>query len=388
MYREELFKRDGNKHHINRYINFIEAILKEDLCEYDARHHILPKGKGCWPEFSNLRRHRWNCVKMTNRQHFIAHMMLYKAFPHIKSIVYSANMMKSLHGSGSASKLYAELRENIADLISENNTGIRRTPEEKARISNNMKDTLVVYLKNDPEKNRFRVHKDDMTDDMVYYRTGTTHTEKTKHKMSMDRRNRVWVTDGKEQKFVKEDKIPKGFSRGYIIEGDKSYLKELIWCENEETGEKRRLHEKDIKYPWVRGRSCLKENNPGFDIANSMHNVTDLANNRCIKVFEVDKTIHGPGSSRSTNDTVIYVVDNNIFTNKKAFYSYLWGKGIYIDDHRVIIKKPHFNNSKEKFEFRKKYEGKYLSDVIYFEAIPLKDFKLDKHNEKEIRWDE
>lgn len=71
-------------HYLNRYINFIENCkIKNKNApsgHYFENHHILPKAEGWFPEYSNLRKYRWNSVKLTPRQHLIAHMILWKAY--------------------------------------------------------------------------------------------------------------------------------------------------------------------------------------------------------------------------------------------------------------------------------------------------------------------
>lgn len=72
-----LKSREGNLHFINRYIKFIIA-CNGTAAEYIERHHICPKA--FFPEYADLRSHKWNCAKLTARQHFIAHWMLAKAY--------------------------------------------------------------------------------------------------------------------------------------------------------------------------------------------------------------------------------------------------------------------------------------------------------------------
>lgn len=79
-----LKSKSHNSLYLNRYINFIESckIKNENTTSghYFENHHILPKAEGWFPEYINLRKHRWNLVKLTARQHLIAHMMLWKAY--------------------------------------------------------------------------------------------------------------------------------------------------------------------------------------------------------------------------------------------------------------------------------------------------------------------
>lgn len=73
-----LYSKPHNKHYLNRYIKFIESrhILEDGLYEL---HHICPKAKDLFPEF-NSKEFSWNFIKLSYREHFIAHWLLWKAY--------------------------------------------------------------------------------------------------------------------------------------------------------------------------------------------------------------------------------------------------------------------------------------------------------------------
>lgn len=64
--------------YLNRYFRFIESrkLRDNDSTHYES-HHILPKADDMFPEF---RDDPSNIILLTPREHFIAHMMLAKAF--------------------------------------------------------------------------------------------------------------------------------------------------------------------------------------------------------------------------------------------------------------------------------------------------------------------
>ena len=68
-----------NPHYLKRYWKFICSI-PSDQKGYTESHHICPKSKDLFPEYSSFRENPWNKVKLTPRQHFIAHWMLWKAY--------------------------------------------------------------------------------------------------------------------------------------------------------------------------------------------------------------------------------------------------------------------------------------------------------------------
>lgn len=72
-----------NKHYLKRYIRFIQRCIKANQSlttnTYMENHHILPKSKYFWFEYLSFKDFPWNRARLTYRQHFIAHWMLYKS---------------------------------------------------------------------------------------------------------------------------------------------------------------------------------------------------------------------------------------------------------------------------------------------------------------------
>lgn len=73
-YEKWLVETADNKHYIRRYVKFIQTRSGES----GVKHHIMPKS--LFPTFEDFREHAWNCVVLTDREHFIAHLMLARAF--------------------------------------------------------------------------------------------------------------------------------------------------------------------------------------------------------------------------------------------------------------------------------------------------------------------
>ena len=69
-----------NEHHFNRYVKFINSRLDRKLERgtITERHHIIPKS--IMPEYTSMTKYRWNIIKLTIREHMIAHIMLHFAF--------------------------------------------------------------------------------------------------------------------------------------------------------------------------------------------------------------------------------------------------------------------------------------------------------------------
>ncbi len=69
-----------NPHYLNRYISFIQRCQLKNV-GYDGiteNHHMCPKS--IFPEYKILKKNIWNMVKLTPRQHFVAHIILDRVF--------------------------------------------------------------------------------------------------------------------------------------------------------------------------------------------------------------------------------------------------------------------------------------------------------------------
>lgn len=68
-----------NEFFVTRYLAFIAAIADKNADNKDIEiHHILPKA--IFKEYKNLKKHTENAIKLTYREHYLAHFMLHKAF--------------------------------------------------------------------------------------------------------------------------------------------------------------------------------------------------------------------------------------------------------------------------------------------------------------------
>lgn len=70
---------DANLHFLKRYIRLINIWKNQKLSGYTEKHHILPKHM--FPDYKNFKLHPWNLIKLTARQHILAHYILMKAYP-------------------------------------------------------------------------------------------------------------------------------------------------------------------------------------------------------------------------------------------------------------------------------------------------------------------
>ena len=135
---------DYRKH----YIRLIETRLNRTSLkgEYYEKHHIIPK---CWGG-SNKKE---NIVKLTGREHYIAHWLLYRMRPHSTGISLAFWMM-SFPGSKYvergyriSSRAYSEAKQAMAEANRKLNTGRKVKPEHLvkwARNKNNCKSLINI----------------------------------------------------------------------------------------------------------------------------------------------------------------------------------------------------------------------------------------------------
>ena len=118
-----------NEHNLSRYIRFIQN-RKTIYEKYKThRHHILPKAYDFFPEFKDLKIHKWNYTDLSPREHYIAHRLLYRAFPGSSQTCAFYNMANEQKRMSSKDYEQAKLL-HIEKLIKSN-----QNPERNKKIS-------------------------------------------------------------------------------------------------------------------------------------------------------------------------------------------------------------------------------------------------------------
>jgi len=140
-----LSSKPHNKHYLDRYHKFIQACCqvnslktKEEL-GYTENHHICPKADDLFPNYKNFRTNKWNKAILTARQHFIAHLMLWKTYggSQTKAIYFMVEMNQE---NLKRSSVYATLREDWAKINPFNDTEfIKNCNLEKHGVDHNSK---------------------------------------------------------------------------------------------------------------------------------------------------------------------------------------------------------------------------------------------------------
>jgi membrane protein required for beta-lactamase induction len=110
----EFFPSEVNEFHFSRYVKFLESRIKRVISAdvYCEKHHIVPVSL-C----KTLRRSKDNIILLTGREHFIAHLILWKVIggPMTQSFFRMVNS-KGQNGSRDhiTSRQYEVLRNDYA----------------------------------------------------------------------------------------------------------------------------------------------------------------------------------------------------------------------------------------------------------------------------------
>lgn len=88
-------------------------------------------------EFENFKLNPWNAITLTNREHFIAHWLLWKSFPTTRSMTFAFFSMINQNRSKINGRTYSRLRSAQADLVSKMNSGRVNLNQSKMMIERN-----------------------------------------------------------------------------------------------------------------------------------------------------------------------------------------------------------------------------------------------------------
>lgn len=140
-----------NPHYLNRYLHFV-LNCTPNLNDYSEKHHILPKS--LFPEFKT---NPENLIRLTARQHFIAHWILSKVFIKYKqrcSMLKAFNRMTTVSKTNSgrltvSSKLFEQAKIS-------NSTAMKLlNPMHHPDTVSKMKKSFKIFIES-PEGIEFR----------------------------------------------------------------------------------------------------------------------------------------------------------------------------------------------------------------------------------------
>ena len=169
MIKQILASKVHNSRYLNKYITFINncQLQNKGYNGYTEKHHICPRAM--FPEFDSFIEFTWNCAKLTPRQHFIAHLLLYKTYPNERSQAQTMYFMTKLHGTKITSKLYSKLKLEAIE-ASKGKVAVRDSVGNTFQVDNTddrfLSGELVSTTKGraavkDSNGNTFQVDKND-----------------------------------------------------------------------------------------------------------------------------------------------------------------------------------------------------------------------------------
>ena len=160
------------------YNNLMEKVKNRKLSNdvYKERHHIIPKCLGGGNGKDNI-------VELLPREHYIAHLLLFKIYPNNQKLSYAFWMMcngykKDIRGYVVSGRIYEEIRNKFIKMVKEREPtfkGKRHTEESKQKNRESHLGRKVWLGKRHTEESKQK---------MSEYHTGKKLSEETKKKMS------------------------------------------------------------------------------------------------------------------------------------------------------------------------------------------------------------
>lgn len=135
--------------YIGRYNKFIESLKDQEVSDIMEVHHIVPKSMGGTNDKSNL-------IKLTPRQHYIAHWMLWKAYG--GKMAQAFFFFNNYHEKRISSKAYEQLRsEALAAISGENHYLYGKTIPLESRLK--MSEKRRQYMQSPEARENLRQHR-------------------------------------------------------------------------------------------------------------------------------------------------------------------------------------------------------------------------------------
>ena len=243
LFFEEYFPEERDALHFNRYKKFILSRHNKNKYEegYFETQHILPVAyKENIPIGENIH-NKNNLITITAREHYIAHLMLWKAFGGKMAQAFFMMTSFSRYESKLTSRQYSSLREAYSKIISKRFKGKKKSEEESKNIregvrkvccteefSNKMSAVLIErYSSEDKrdiqaEASRKAWDKDNRKQRFSEARKGEGNpcfgrvpTIEQRNNFSDKMKDRVWINNSIKSMFVKKDTIDDFLSLGW-----------------------------------------------------------------------------------------------------------------------------------------------------------------------------
>lgn len=218
-----------SQHFFNRYLKFINYCRNNKHKGYTELHHIIPKSMGGNNEKTNL-------IRLSARQHFIAHHLLWKSYQNRETNFAFWSMRMKNNMSQINSKTYSKLKEQHSSYQSELKKLYNPmfNDEAKQKLSDCRKGKpLSDETKRKLSLIRRGVPKSEITKKKIS-ESLSKKQKSAEHKMNLSKNhadvsgaknpmfgrsaakenNLKWYTNGTENKFIPENTQEEGWQRG------------------------------------------------------------------------------------------------------------------------------------------------------------------------------
>jgi hypothetical protein len=173
------------------YDLLIFRALNRNTNLYTEKHHIIPKCLGGTND-------KFNLVRLTPEEHYVAHQLLVKIYPNNNKIIFAAHRMSS--GNSRNNKLYGWIRRLAAEEIGKlhqgkiesaetrkkksiAHSGKKKTEETREKMKIAQQNRSLGVRKNMSDAKMGHTVSDETKEKLRQCNLGKKHTEETKMKM-------------------------------------------------------------------------------------------------------------------------------------------------------------------------------------------------------------
>ena len=220
-----LASRPHNPYYLTKYINFIKACQAKNIeCQaYTEQHHICPKADDMFPEFASFSEFPWNCAKLTPRQHYIAHLMLYKIYNNYATQIAYEFMNSSAYKTRTKSDV--TVRDKFGNTFNVDKNDPRYLAGDLVHIC---KGKVAVR---DPDGNTFQVDKTDsryISGYLVSVHKGKPNTRD--RRLSIEQAREIRLAMSSPTSILTDEYLATVVSKYYIDKIGKVPIEELKYC--------------------------------------------------------------------------------------------------------------------------------------------------------------
>lgn len=173
-----------SERHYSRYTSFIQSRQKRTISDgaYCEKHHILPRSLGGSDEPDNI-------IELTAREHYIAHLMLWKTYGGTMSAAFW--IMNHTKGRRLSGRMYQTLKEENARIVSEKQKGVPRwSDDQKKSISERQREYYRTHIVSKETRKRIsdagmgRTVSDETRQKIAMTKVGKPRPEEVRRKIS------------------------------------------------------------------------------------------------------------------------------------------------------------------------------------------------------------